>query len=237
MPDELDFKSIYFGQSILRYSTPQNILDEIKTTYKNLRKKKQIPLWNKYLAGKIKNEHSLFYNANDTTMKKFAGGKRIALEQRHNFLSENILSFFKERAHHYLKWNNIKNYKFKLHSVWINEMVAGEYNPIHIHSGDIYTGLSSVMFLDIPKSYGKEIIRDDRPANGKINILSNSTGQFAKTDYEPKDIKEGDFFLFPYDIRHTVYPFQGKGKRRTLVVNIDVHYDHFFSAQSLIERV
>ena len=38
-------------------------------------------------------------------------------------------------------------------------------------------------------------------------------------------IKERDFYVFPYDMRHTVYPFNGPGWRRTLAANMDVEYD------------
>ena len=37
--------------------------------------------------------------------------------------------------------------------------------------------------------------------------------------------KIGDFYVFPYDMRHCVYPFNGPGMRRTLAANMDVHYD------------
>jgi len=38
-------------------------------------------------------------------------------------------------------------------------------------------------------------------------------------------IKERDFYIFPYDMRHCVYPFNGEGYRRTLAANCDVQYD------------
>ena len=50
------------------------------------------------------------------------------------------------------------------------------------------------------------------------------TGQFSNVDYQT-DFKEKDFYVFPYDMRHCVYPFNGPGMRRTLAANMDVHYD------------
>ena len=39
-------------------------------------------------------------------------------------------------------------------------------------------------------------------------------------------MKIGDFYVFPYDMRHCVYPFNGtKETRRTLVCNVDVDYN------------
>jgi len=215
MKDE-NLNYVFLGQSILRYRAPKNIVDEINSTYEKFRVKKKFPHMGTRLIGKIQNEYSLFWNSRDETKYK-----------RHNTLSENVLNFFKERIIHYLKWNKIKQYQYKINSIWVNEMKAGEYNPIHVHSGDLYTGLSSVMFLKLPKSYGKEWAREDKPTNGRLVFLSNAAGCFANTDYVPRNLQEGDFILFPYDIRHAVYPFRGKGKRRTLSMNVDIHYDLF----------
>ena len=36
-------------------------------------------------------------------------------------------------------------------SVWVNQMFQHEYNPMHVHQGTLFTGLSSVMILKLPK--------------------------------------------------------------------------------------
>ena len=44
--------------------------------------------------------------------------------------------------------------------------------------------------------------------NGRLQILGAANGQFAKIDYQPEmDLR--DFYIFPYDMRHSVYPFNG----------------------------
>ena len=112
-----------------------------------------------------------------------------------------------------------------INSIWVNEMKAGDYNPVHIHQGRIFTGLSSVMVLKLPKDMGPEIARPDQPTNGRLQILGNVAGQFVTADYAPQ-MRIGDFFVFPYDIRHVVYPMTNKkAKRRTLVCNVDVEYN------------
>ena len=60
--------------------------------------------------------------------------------------------------------------------------------------------------------------------NGSLQILGNSSGQFCNTDYGPM-MKERNFYIFPYDMRHCVYPFNGEGIRRTLSCNMDVEYN------------
>jgi len=46
-------------------------------------------------------------------------------------------------------------------------------------------------------------------------------GQFSKISMMP-NLAVGDMYIFPYDLRHTVYPFNGTNdKRRTLAANAD----------------
>ena len=143
---------------------------------------------------------------------------------KHNHLPQNVLQWFHQTFNHYLQWNKVKKYQMHLNSIWVNQMFEHEYNPVHIHQGALFTGLSSVMILKLPQSFGVEYSASDNPQNGKLQILGNSSGQFCSTDYQP-DFKERDFYVFPYDVRHCVYPFNGPGMRRTLAANMDVEYN------------
>ena len=81
------------------------------------------------------------------------------------------------------------------------------------------------MILKLPKDMGPELARPDQPMNGQLQIMGSASGQFVTADYSPK-MKIGDFYVFPYDMRHVVYPFTNKKeKRRTLSCNCDVSYD------------
>ena len=80
------------------------------------------------------------------------------------------------------------------------------------------------MILKLPSNYGEEYSRPDRPLNGQLQFAGNSGGQIAFTDFRP-EVKVGDFYVFPYDMRHTVYPFNTtKEYRRTLAANVDVFH-------------
>ena len=104
-------------------------------------------------------------------------------------------------------------------------MKAHEYNPVHVHQGTIYTGLSSVMILKLPNKTGVEYGNESYPTNGALQILGNTSGQFAKIDYQP-ELAVRDFYIFPYDMRHVVYPFNStEDTRRTLAANCDVEYN------------
>ena len=206
-----NFKFVFLGQSVLRYQVPLEIFHVINGIYEN--KYSELKPANKQLVGKIEKEHSLFYDGED--------GDKMT---KHNYLPKNILVWFFEKFKHYLDWNKIEGYNMRFNSVWVNQMYEHEYNPVHVHQGSLYTGLSSVMILKLPKSFGVEYSASEMPQNGRLQMLGAASGQFANVDYQPI-IEERDFFIFPYDMRHCVYPFNGPGWRRTLAANMDVQYD------------
>ena len=207
-----EFNFIFLGQSVLRYKVPLEIFVGLNELYEH--HKKHLPNANKQLAGKIPDEVSMFYAGPDNDKM-----------HAHNFVPQDILKWFYSIFDHYLKWNKTGEFTMDINSIWVNEMKAGDYNPVHIHQGKLYTGLSSVMFLKLPKDMGPELTRPDQPMNGKLQILGSANGQFVTSDYSPEAVI-GDFYVFPYDIRHVVYPFTNKKeKRRTLVCNCDVGYD------------
>ena len=209
--DTSDFSFIFLGQSVLKYQVPLDMYTVINKIYEE-RRHELYPA-NKQLVGKIKNEHSLFFNG--------APNNKM---QPHRHLPDDVMRWFEQKFKHYLNWNKIHGYKIHLNSCWINEMKEHEYNPIHIHQGSLHTGLSSVMILKLPHQTGVEYSAEDRPMNGRLQILGNCSGQFCNSDYSP-NTQERDFYIFPYDTRHAVYPFNGLGLRRTLSFNCDVDYN------------
>jgi len=210
--EKMKFESIFLGQSVIKYQVPLEVFVGLNELYET--QKKHLPNAIKQLAGKIPDEVSLFY-----------AGPNSEKMHMHSYVSEDVLKWFYSIFDHYLKWNKTREFTMKINSIWVNEMRVGDYNPIHIHRGGLYTGLSSVMILQLPKDMGPERTHPEEPMNGQLQIMGNVAGQFATTDYSPK-MKIGDFYVFPYDIRHVVYPFTNKkAKRRTLVCNIDVDYN------------
>ena len=207
----MKFDFIFLGQSVLKYQVPFDIYVSINQIYES--KFKQLKPANQQLVGKIKNEHSLFYDGDDQSKM-----------QTHNLLPLTILKWFEGCYRHYLEWNKIKKYEIHMNSIWVNEMKEHEYNPVHVHQGTIFTGLSSVMILKLPESFGVEYSSAHQPQNGRLQILGSASGQFAHIDYQP-ETRERDFYIFPYDMRHCVYPFNGNGFRRTLAANCDVDYN------------
>ena len=210
-PNQINFKVVPLGQTVLRYEVPLDVYNIINHIYET--NFQHLPQANKQLVGKIEKEHSLFF-----------GGRNSDKMKKHNLLPDIVLGWFEKVFKHYLDWNKIKEYRMHLNSIWVNQMFQHEYNPVHVHQGELFTGLSSVMILKLPPSFGVEYSASEAPQNGRLQILGSASGQFAAIDYQP-ELKERDFYIYPYDMRHAVYPFNGPGMRRSLAANMDVEYD------------
>ena len=177
----MKFDFVYLGQTVLKYEVPLEIFVGLNDIYE--KRKKELPKANKQLVGKIEDEVSLFY-----------GGPNNDKMHQHSFLSNDMLQWFDSVFNHYLTWNKIGENHRSINSIWVNEMKAHEYNPIHIHQGKLFTGLSSVMIMKLPKETGVEYSAPEKPMNGRLQIIGAANGQFAKTDYSPNS-KIGDFCI------------------------------------------
>ena len=130
--NNLNFNFIWLGQTICKYQVPLDVFNTLNGIYET--NFINLPDAHKQLVGKINKENSLFFGGADN--------KRM---HRHNMLPSYVLNWFESVFKHYLDFNTISPYELHLNSIWINEMRANEYNPVHIHQGTIYTGLSSVI--------------------------------------------------------------------------------------------
>jgi len=86
-------KQIYkLGQSIMKYDTPQHIMDKLNKIYDN-KKKNKLKSAGSFLAGKIKNEYILYNDQPDcppaTVLSPTPMVKMLGLSTRVIFLSGN----------------------------------------------------------------------------------------------------------------------------------------------------
>ena len=200
------------GQYILKYTTPPEFVEEFNKTFDN-RKKLQLQTANKKLVGKIKDEFTLYDSHQDSE------------HTRCDHLSPESYKWFMSVFKDYLDTFSPYKVGINLSFVWVNEMKANEYYPVHYHSSPIsFMGLSSVLILKLPKTRGKEYspgTPGSPSTNGALEFIGNNMGQFSKISMMP-NLAVGDMYIFPYDLRHTVYPFNGTNdKRRTLAANAD----------------
>ena len=204
---QIEITPLWLGTMVLKFDLPMKLVDDINKAYDDNREK--LKPWNSYLAGKIVEEKLV-----------------------NEILSDEIKNTFKNCFETYVQiyTNNIPAEKAfwhcSPHTVWINEKKTGEYNPMHFHqSGVTAVGLSSVLMLKRPSTYGKEAAKGASPTNGMLEFSGGGTNWLAtvaipqiKVDAQP-----GEFFVFPYSLMHGVYPFNGTDEvRRTLSCNCDL---------------
>jgi uncharacterized protein (TIGR02466 family) len=115
----------------------------------------------------------------------------------------------------YFKNEDNSPFDFVLTESWVVEQKANDYNPLHMHS----SFLSGIMYMQIPKCIGIE--KDIRPRTQKHNVDGFIV---FLNGYQYVQIKpeEGWGFIFPSNIPHQVYPFQGDETRISLSWNLDI---------------
>jgi uncharacterized protein (TIGR02466 family) len=101
---------------------------------------------------------------------------------------------------------------------WVNEMVAGDYNPAHFHQACLY---SSVGFLRVPPGYDAEFAADKARQNtaGCLQFIDSRSAVGVRNLFTVKPAV-GDFYLWPSWMLHCVYPFKSPGVRRSIAINL-----------------
>jgi hypothetical protein len=197
MPD-ISMESFTLGTIICRFKVPLEVIDEINKDYDNA---KDLPAHNKNLAGKIADEFKVT-----------------------SILSENTKSLFTTCFRQYLTTVQKPFWHVSLENAWINDMKANEYNPFHFHTSPMTDlGLSSVLMLKRPSTYGKEYSREESPSNGRLEFTGGQQDPLSISQNRV-DAKVGELYVFPYTLLHGVYPFNGTDEiRRTLSYNCNLY--------------
>ena len=170
-------------------------------TYKDMLKKiKKEYNYNKHLGSDI--DETYAYDTRE--FQKHVGNKFI-----------DYLNFYE---HYYARPLSSKDYFVE--SCWVNIMKAGDANPPHTHDGDF----SCVLYLQIPDSLKKEndnFVGRDTAGPGGIKFIYGEDRPHCITDVEAKPV-EGEMYIFPANLRHTVNSFKSKGTRISMAANINL---------------
>ena len=190
---------IHFGQIAYKFEISQGLVDRINAKCETLDDKTNAQ---SYLVGKIKNEYHF----------------------REHLGEVDIDSEIKESIYHVVDYCpqdfSYDIEEVDLNSAWINDQYEHEYQGVHTHSGKEDLGFSSILYLKVP-DFGKEITDTGHACNGKTELIGNCGGTWSNPSHLITP-KVGDFYIFPYDMQHLVYPFTGNGMRRSLVCNFDI---------------
>jgi len=146
---------------------------------------------------------------------------------RENFYTQQDIDWFVEQTSKYFnayvehkqtQWNidppkEVLIEYLKLNSLWVNYMKKNEYNPPHIHSGDI----SFVLYLDVPEQIEKEaseFVSLGKGKPGAIEFLYGTEDRYG--DYivsHTRHPKTNELYIFPANLHHTVMPFRSDVER------------------------
>jgi hypothetical protein len=126
----------------------------------------------------------------------------------------NWVAFIGTACNEWLKRTNGKTLKdLAIIKTWIVRQFAHEYNPVHHHAGHI----SGVAYLKVPKHMGGSFNKDKaRNSNGNLVFIHGSPGPFCNAAFTIKP-EPGDFYMFPNNLQHAVYPFSGTEEERRSV--------------------
>lgn len=116
---------------------------------------------------------------------------------------------------------------YVLDTVWTVHQMEGDYNPVHFHNNARSPfGFSSFLHLQLPPQVGQR-----QPA-GECSSEDGGTSFIWKTDSASAEgplecsgvlsveMQEGYLHVFPQWVQHFVWPFRGRGERRTIAANI-----------------
>ena len=103
--------------------------------------------------------------------------------------------------------------KMVIESMWVVAQYAGDFNPFHIHEGQ----LSGVLYLRVPPSLSKEYAKEDHyPTVGDIVWFNGQAATFSGHKFQQSP-KVGDIFFIPNWLAHGGYPFRTPNEERRSV--------------------
>ncbi len=109
----------------------------------------------------------------------------------------------------------------QVESAWYIRSFKGDYNPVHLHSSGDF---SCVLYLEVPDSIGTENTRNKKEiytTEGYIDFIYGMTTTLCSGNQVFMPVV-GEIYVFPAFLYHTVYPFFGKGERRSFSANFSV---------------
>ena len=116
------------------------------------------------------------------------------------------------------------NLQINVQAAWYVRSFTGDYNPLHTHTD---CELTCVGFLKVPDLSGeRKKTPHDKGTNGVLEVLNN-TGSSDNLSFENDNIrftpKVGNWYVFPANLRHAVYPFKADGERRSFSINMNTN--------------
>jgi|TARA_R100000084_G_scaffold26974_2_gene9740 hypothetical protein len=194
-----------FSPLVLEVKVPNDYIEKLNMYM-------DMALGDKELLKKLDHSHDLAGNLN-TEIKI----TNQFLEETRNEWGVSLLQFFSNIGSAYCQnmINKTNITKFIITGAWMNNQVAGDFNPIHKHDGL----LSSVLFTKVPISISNN---EEKDYAGYLEFIDGRDAGITPTHMRIKPVV-GRMYMFPSWLLHQVYPFRGNGHRRSVSFNSYYH--------------
>ena len=211
---------------MLECQLPKKIIKDLNTYLDVYKKDKDRKSLAHTLVGQIHQGEQLLMDHNDKL-----------LEDYYKFITAmgvTYLQAFGNTTAHYFN-----NKAVDIDELWSVHSYEGDYNPIHDHGTKTLTGISTTTWTKVPKQIGK--LGEHEQSHDGLYSLYNDSGAcdgFLAFTYGRNEIMNtkrlrppqstsiqpivGRQLMFPSWMQHMVYPFFGKGERRTVAANLNV---------------
>ena len=203
--EKLDYTFFHWGPLLFRTTIKPN---DIKALRKLCDESNED--WTDNLAGIIKGEYKIKSEDYTKIIKPYLRAYGIA----------------------YKKWYGINLKAVETKAAWVNFMKNGESNPPHIHHN---CHLSSVLVLDVP-----DVIKEEQKAwkgtgdgPAALNFFIGNPQNFHVNTFGFRP-EVGDFFIFPWNLTHSVSSFKSKATRITVAANFKVADENMFEKKEVL---
>ncbi|MDB4342523.1 2OG-Fe(II) oxygenase family protein [bacterium] len=207
MTQQINFSYINWGPYVHQTNVGLEIVERLLKDGDIVRKKGTTNLHNNHLAGQLKEQY--FYD-------------KPTLEWFYEEMSGHWQCYRKghEDFHRMLdvspKGEKAPNVQMAATNLWVNYMKAGEFNPPHMHTGD----LSFVLFLTAPEEIKIEAEQfegtSSKPGDVVFMYGEHSHPKWS-TNHCNHSPKVGDIIIFPATVSHWVCPFYSEDVERVSV--------------------
>lgn len=217
MTDDYDLRLVApFSPSIIKARMPDDVVAQLNARMDEIVSRRDEAAardWSSHLAGVVSNEIRF-----TDVIHEMSGLTDFLYDvaRTYTYRCENVLLHFGD----YERTEELSDKKLRIEikEGWVNDMVAGDYNPAHFHQGCIF---SSVGFLRVPEDYEAEFAADKARQNtaGCLQFIDSRSAVGLRNLFTVKPVV-GDFYLWPSWMLHCVYPFKSAGVRRSIAINL-----------------
>ncbi len=207
---------------VLETQMPQEMIDDVNEYMDEYRESKHKESLAKTLVGQIHKGEQLLLDHNDKRLFEY---NRFICD-----LGAEYINYFARTG------NSLKcGKRVEIDETWSVHSYDGDYNPIHDHGTKTIMGISTTAWTKVPPQIGAKATANT-PTYSLYNESGHSDGciafQYGQVSVIDSDRLKpaqsfvmtpevGKLLIFPSWLQHMVYPFKGKGERRTIASNLN----------------